>query len=85
MSRPAPVKVLTPLDQTSATSEPKLESVRELYAQIEAGRVAASEEDALRIARSVFVFTSVTIFAVALFVFAFITAAKEEDAVVTSD
>lgn len=84
VSRPAPVNVLTPLDQTSATTDPKLESVRELYAQTDAGRVVAKEEDALNTAVSVFVFTSETTPAVALSVLAFITAASEEVAVMSA-
>lgn len=52
------VRVRVPEAQISATRVPNEESVRDEYVHIEAGRVAASEEEAVKTALFVFVFTS---------------------------
>jgi hypothetical protein len=81
--RPAPVRVRVVAVQTSAAREPKVESVLDENAQIDAGSDAASDEEADATTALVFAFTAEVIPAVCALVFALITAASEVVAIPT--
>ena len=74
---PAPVSVLTLLVHTSAANDPSEESVRELYDQIDAGKLAKREDDAVATTLLVLALTALVIPDVTEFVLAFILAARE--------
>ena len=74
---PAPVSVLTLLVHTSATTVPNEDNVREVYDQIDAGKLAKREDDAVATTLLVLALTALVIPDVTEFVLAFILAARE--------
>ena len=81
--RPAPVRVRVVAVQTSAASVPKVERVLAEYAQIDAGRDAARDDDAEATTALVFALTAEVMPEVWVLVFALMTAARDVVAIPT--